>query len=734
MRLLAYVIAWICAASFCLAAPQPGNRIQNGGITEVEGDKPAQWGTYVAGGDAPLFTVEEAGAREKVLRLEATHEKTRGFWVSPGFPVTPGERLTVSAAMRSALTKGSAMLSIGFRGGDGLAFGIRDLAHLTGTAEWETRAQSVEVPAGAKSGYLTLGVGPGTTGTIWGDDFAVVACPLRISLKESGLKAAEGRVLGFSLEATGDLPEKIRVELRLDGAGKLEERVLETAGKRRFDIAFRTDRVDAIQIAAHVFSPEGLLLAADTLEAPPVMEASLGKASYRNTLFVTKESPRVLEASVTLHAEPAALRGLALRAALLAPDNATPLATHEARVTGNRVPFRLELSRVPNGRYQLQLALVSGGKPVAQAELPFAIREDGPNTVRIDEHLNLVIGGKPFFPHGVYGGAPPEQLPNIKAGGFNTLFAYDSNPEALRKLLDKAQEVGLRVMVSAAVPFAGKLPAEREKLREVVLGLKDHPALLGWYLYDEPDGQGIAPSIIRDLHEAVSEFDPDHPTWVVFDKPDAFHHYAGVSDLFMIDPYPLLATRHPLTKVSDWMETAHAAVKRRQPVIAVPQAFGWDVVANVPKVSYQTPTPEEYRAMAYLALAHDARGLAPYCYHVYTEYDASKKGWPWKLGGYLPDKQPALWGSMTAVAREVNALASALLCADRQPFVEGAIHGIRLRPAGGKETVILVNPGEEPAPIPAGLRRKMRVIIPEGAGAPPETLQRYGVLVMERAG
>ncbi|HPT99138.1 MAG TPA: hypothetical protein PLU39_14825, partial [Armatimonadota bacterium] len=287
MRLLAYAIAWICAASFCLAAPQPGNRIQNGGITEVEGDKPAQWGTYVAGGDAPLFTVEEAGAREKVLRLEATHEKTRGFWVSPGFPVTPGERLTVSAAMRSALTKGSAMLSIGFRGGDGLAFGIRDLAHLTGTAEWETRAQSVEVPAGAKSGYLTLGVGPGTTGTIWGDDFAVVACPLRISLKESGLKAAEGRVLGFSLEATGDLPEKIRVELRLDGAGKLEERVLETAGKRRFDIAFRTDRVDAIQIAAHVFSPEGLLLAADTLEAPPVMEASLGKASYRNTLFVT---------------------------------------------------------------------------------------------------------------------------------------------------------------------------------------------------------------------------------------------------------------------------------------------------------------------------------------------------------------------------------------------------------------------------------------------------------------
>ena len=138
--------------------------------------------------------------------------------------------------------------------------------------------------------------------------------------------------------------------------------------------------------------------------------------------------------------------------------------------------------------------------------------------------------------------------------------------------------------------------------------------------------------------------------------------------------------------------------------------------------------------MAYLALAHDARGLAPYCYHVYTEYDASKKGWPWKLGGYLPDKQPALWGSMTAVAREVNALAPALLCADRQPFVEGAIHGIRLRPAGGKETVILVNPGEEPAPIPAGLRRKMRVIIPEGAGAPPETLQRYGVLVMERAG
>ena len=486
-----------------------------------------------------------------------------------------------------------------------------------------------------------------------------------------------------------------------------------------------------------VRAAEGTLLAAEEFQAPPILQTGLTDARYRHTLFTRPGSPQILRGTIHIECLPEAVRRLSLAIRLLPLKGDSPLAEQKPRVEKTEIPFALDVTALRPDRFRLLVSLSAGSSEIASEMVPLTFREDNVGIVRVDGNNKLVVGGEPFFPYGVYGGVPADELPRIKAAGCNMVLTYDSNPDSLRTLLAKAQEVGLRVVVAAPSPFVGKLPAEADNLREVVRSLRRAPALLGWYLDDEPDGKGTDPALVRAVHDVVVEEDPDHPTWVVFDHPAVYDRYADVCDVFMVDPYPILDKRQPLTKVADWIETARRAVADGKPVIGVPQAFGWEIIKNVPKANYVTPTAEEYRAMVYLSLAHGAKGLVAYCYHVYTEHDAAKS-WPWVLGGYLPDKQPKLWDEMTRLAGEVKALTPALLSADREPlsiaqFGDAAEHGVRLR-AGGKEVTILVNPGEQPLPLTRAARvMGSALFLAPGTPAAPagETLPRYGVLVTE---
>jgi hypothetical protein len=115
--------------------------------------------------------------------------------------------------------------------------------------------------------------------------------------------------------------------------------------------------------------------------------------------------------------------------------------------------------------------------------------------------------------------------------------------------------------------------------------------------------------------------------------------------------------------------------------------------------------------MVYLGLACGAGGLLPYCYHVYTKYDPAKKaagGWPWVLGGYLPDKQPALWQSLARIGGELEKLAPALERPGRM-WVEKEVYLREIPPAEASPGyLIAVNPSEQaPAEAVAKLQTQL---------------------------
>ena len=75
-----------------------------------------------------------------------------------------------------------------------------------------------------------------------------------------------------------------------------------------------------------------------------------------------------------------------------------------------------------------------------------------------------------------------------------------------------------------------------EEVRQFVREMKDHPALLEWYL-DEPEFR-YTPEEMTQLSQTVRNEDPDHPVYVNLCDPSKFHLYAPSSDIASYDIYP----------------------------------------------------------------------------------------------------------------------------------------------------------------------------------------------------
>jgi hypothetical protein len=292
------------------------------------------------------------------------------------------------------------------------------------------------------------------------------------------------------------------------------------------------------------------------------------------------------------------------------------------------------------------------------------------------------------------------------------VLTYMTDPAACRKWLDMCERLGLMGLVSVPRPFVDTF--DEAKLREALAVVKDHPALLGWYLFDEPSPSepNQRPADLKRVYDVIAAEDPYHPVAVCICEASHERMYLDCYDVLMIDVYPVTHNPAPLTSVADRMDHAWAAVAGRKPVWNIPQTFGWDVIAGIDRQAWVTPTPAQTRVMYYLAVTHNAKALVAYCYHVYTRYDAeaAKAGkWAYVLGGHLPDQQAKLWGELAKLGPELKALAPALAQPRQETRVlqDGKVH-VGWFYGAGQAWVVATNADDKQTcnvdlPLPAGL-------------------------------
>jgi len=256
------------------------------------------------------------------------------------------------------------------------------------------------------------------------------------------------------------------------------------------------------------------------------------------------------------------------------------------------------------------------------------------NAVRVDRKTGgIVTRGMGLIPVGFYCYSPVQPMIQEEevVRGFNMISPYQNIPKTdlnMRKVyMDRAAELGMKVnynLLSIAaegtVFDAGQNSAKRDEMfRKEIETFKDHPALLSWYLADEPDGQKTPPESLMRLYKIIKSIDPYHPVSMVFMHYGSETKYQDSYDITMGDLYPI--PNSPVANVANFQKKMSDAVFLKKGVWLVPQAFGGN--------SWWTrePTKDEIRAATYMGLINGSTGFQYFIRHGQNGFPKSTTAW-----------------------------------------------------------------------------------------------------------
>jgi len=360
-------------------------------------------------------------------------------------------------------------------------------------------------------------------------------------------------------------------------------------------------------------------------------------------------------------------------------------------------------------RIKHSLSATSQPAPAPEAEpavpelpVPAVDYARGPAKVTPADDGWLMIDGKPFFPRILF---LNQGFDGIAQAGFNAVLTGNDTPDAqgawIKANLDSlnaAQKQGLWVLFHVCNLFReGR--SQLGELRQMVLALKDHPALLGWYTADEPSGNVHSVMTLRAAYTLIKKLDGNHPVFLLENTPAMFSYWArGTCDVFMTDPYPI--PHLPTSLVADWTVAARKATGKGQTTMICLQAHG-------PPFQGRFPTVHEAKTMAYLAVMNGATGL----------------GW-WAHG---PARESPIWAQYPAITGESAALATALRSATNKEL--SAQNGVyRLSFAlGGTNHIVVADTTKDQPPTTVVVKGDKQeavqllvpAVIPPGVAAPP---------------
>lgn len=354
--------------------------------------------------------------------------------------------------------------------------------------------------------------------------------------------------------------------------------------------------------------------------------------------------------------------------------------------------FVLPIDRFQMGRNELTVSYNEHSKWVGADKVEVILLEDHYNAVKIDRLSGgLIVEGMPFIPFGFYAYSPvqPTLAEEEVVKGFNMMSPYQKiegkTLKERKKYMDRCASLGMKVNYNLLSLAGGGGVGHRDQekmshrkrmkiLRKEIEAFRDHPALLSWYISDEPVGQGVPADSLVESYDLIKKLDPYHPVTVVFMSPWMAGNYSHVMDIVMADPYPI-----PHGSVSEVGQVADMLNKKfflEKTVWIVPQAFGgnewWE----------REPTAKELRAMTYLGIVNNARGMQYFIRHGLNAFP----------------KSTIAWNECAAIALEIAELTPYFFSAEARPKAISDQKNIQFAAFSrkGHVAVIAVNADNEP--------------------------------------
>jgi hypothetical protein len=207
------------------------------------------------------------------------------------------------------------------------------------------------------------------------------------------------------------------------------------------------------------------------------------------------------------------------------------------------------------------------------------------------------------------------------------------------------------------------------------------PLILAWSIADEPEAHECAPmSLVDPMNSSYRKNDSKNPVAQVYCPwPGYPAQEYNFTDLVLVDHYPIAG--HPPTSIEPVVDECWRAA-RPKPIWFVAQAFQW------PESRF--PTPEEERLMVYGALAHRAKGIFYWAYHISQE-----PYWGAPLTAKTPDHKhhrqaKVLWEDLRDLNRELSLISDLVVTSDVVPIAKVDNPQVEVAALLSEENIVLI--------------------------------------------
>ncbi len=369
-----------------------------------------------------------------------------------------------------------------------------------------------------------------------------------------------------------------------------------------------------------------------------------------------------VEFRVVLRLAAANLKPVDVKGEFAFEGSGEPFAVEATAIDGVSAAVKVPAERIAEGTHPVKFTLkTKDGRALGEAAMDFTRTVTLPRRkAYIDGKRRLIVDGKPFFPLGMYlSNVNSNMVEAYVKGPWNCCLPYQSGG---KKELDFLASKGLKVIYGMSDYWGkvGRSPRYKTDdeaqaaCRETVLKVKDHPAIIGWYVLDEMALKFMPRMLAR--QRMMREIDPDHPTWGVFFQYYQLREYMPVCDVLGTDPYPIGDC--PISLPTEHMRTIRRSTFGHRSLWQVPQAFdwGWFLDAASQPARCRLPTAAEARSMAWQPIAGGANGVVFWAFHyVY-----------WKLKG---DAYNDFYGAYCRAGEEIRRFIPVILSDEAAPEV-----------------------------------------------------------------
>ena len=339
----------------------------------------------------------------------------------------------------------------------------------------------------------------------------------------------------------------------------------------------------------------------------------------------------------------------------------------------------------------------------------------------------ILVDGQPFSPNGYTNHAHLRGPANNGSRsyesevveGFNAVFTYrglpgegegrfgnESWPDT-EAFLDRCAAIGIKVLFdfSQNVMLDEHLAPPLDAIRDAVSRFKDHPAILSWYLIDEPDGRKYPPRWVAAASSLIRSLDTSHPISMCFDttnRPDGtWPLYVNATDVVLADIYSISGSSKPCTAANGCNITRDVGDSIRATIAATKKTLWYVRQAYGSQEGYQRePSTGEVRAMVYSSIIAGATGI-----FYFTREDAD---WtPPVVKNYLhvgtaQPRSSVMWSEARRLALEVSEMAPWLMSGLPRPMARASVTDVDVGAFQRSDgTVVLVAMNMLGVPVPS---------------------------------